>query len=93
MVAESVRSRPDLCLAVFIGGYNFPSAKNDVDGRSQSANANYDDSNAIVYRLDKFAISGGLGALLGNHERRTDNSTVVDEQAERQGGGLNGESD
>ena len=65
-------------------GHDFPSTKDDVEHeRSQYANARNDDSDAVVYRLDKFAIPGGLGALLGDDERRANYSAMVDEQTGR----------
>ena len=84
MATELIGDGSALCVAVLVCGYDLPTAKDDVEHeRSQYANARNDDSDAVVYRLDKFAIPGGLGALLGDDEYCTDYSAVVDEQAKR----------
>ena len=85
VVAQLIGDRPALRVAVPFHGDNFPSTKDDVQHeRSQYANARNDDSDAVVYRLDKFTIPCGLGALLGDDERRANYSAVVDEHSRRQ---------
>lgn len=80
MATEFIRARPALRATIPQHGNNLYSAKDDVEyERSKYSNARDDDGNAVVYRLDKFEFPGGLGTLLGNDERRADNSAVVDE--------------
>lgn len=80
MATEFIRTRSALRVAVPKYGNDLHSAKDDVEHeRSKYSNARDDDGNAVIYRLDKFELPGGLGTLLGNNERRADNSAVVDE--------------